>query len=186
MEEVTLGIQSQEPNLWLYLKGLRKRFSECKSLALCEGSEMRRALVCLFILLMSVVFAENVAADSLFVDDVTSDSVALRSAVNDSSVKHVVLYVDDGDGWKLWEYYYYWQPDECKVTDLEPDKTYRIKLRYCRDLGCGDSWDSNVVEVTTKETPSIPLLTILAVVSVIVSLVVVMLIALRKRRAERD
>jgi hypothetical protein len=57
------------------------------------------------------------------------------------------------------------------------------------DLGCGDSADSNIVEVTTHphgDYITDPLPVILAVVSVIVSIVVGTLIVLRKRRAERD
>lgn len=146
---------------------------------------MRRALVFLFILLISVAFAENVAADFLFVGEVTSDGVTLSWEIV-WNVEMYILYRDDGEGWGYQDIFHDSQTSEYKVTGLEPEKTYRFKLRYCMDLGCGDSADSNVVEVTTKETPSDPLPVILAVVSVIVSIVVVVLIALRRRRTKRD
>ncbi len=149
---------------------------------------MRRALVFLFIILTPVVFAQNVAADFLLLGEVTSDSVTLswETVLN---AEMYILYRDDGDGWGYQEIFHNTQTSEYKVTGLEGSKTYRFKLRYCMDLGCGDSADSNIVEVTTHphgDYITDPLPVILAVVSVIVSIVVGTLIVLRKRRAERD
>lgn len=138
----------------------------------------------LVVLLIAVGFAENVAAEFLFVGKVTSDSVTLSWEVV-LNAETYELYRDDGDGWNLQHIFPEIQTSEYKVTGLEPDRTYRFYLKYCMDPVCGVSAASNIVEVTTQEVPSDPLPVILGAVSFIVSVVVVTLIALWIRRTRR-
>jgi len=146
---------------------------------------MRRALLILLILLTSIGFAENVTALDLSVGEVTYHSVTLTWAIS-GSVEYYILYLDDGRG-TWWSHWAFENPltNEYTVTGLEPDKTYRFGLVYCYDVPCVDSQYSNVVDVKTKEDPSV-LYTILAIVTVIAGIVILVLLAMWDRRTERD
>jgi len=145
-------------------------------------------IIVICVVILAFVITENVAADFLFLGEVTSDSVTLswEPVLN---AEMYILYRDDGDGWGYQKIFQDTQTSEYRVTGLEGSTNYRFKLRYCMDLGCGDSADSNIVEVTTHphgDYLTDPLPVILAVVLLIVGIVAGMLIVLRKRRAERD